>query len=255
MKKLTIIGYGNMAKAIACALKSTFALEIIGRDNDKITRFIADNALDSATIGKISNLRINVADKIIILCIKPHALESFHYYGKAHSVLSVMAGVEIARIRQVLDAGAYCRVMPNIASLVGAGISAIYAENPAIKNLANEIFSPLGECVFLDKESLINAAGAISGSGGAYLGVLAESLIDAGIREGLSLADSTTLANGLFKGFAKLLESQNPRDIKLATTSPGGTTAEALRVMESAGIRGIMLDAVRAAVEKSQKLS
>lgn len=255
MKQISIVGYGKMAKAIACGLNGKFRLEILGRDENKIQAFIDENSLQNATTTKMQQRTINVKDKIIILCIKPYAFSTFIYEGEAQSVFSVMAGVCIDTIRSNLKAKAYCRVMPNIASLLQTGMSAIYAENSAIKNLALEIFSPLGECVCLDKESLINSAGAISGSGTAYLGVIAESLIDAGVREGLSLEDSTTLTKGLFKGFARLFEVKNADEIRKETTSPGGTTAEALYAMELGGIRSIMLTAVRNANEKAQKLS
>ncbi|RAX55289.1 pyrroline-5-carboxylate reductase [Helicobacter sp. 16-1353] len=250
---ITIIGYGKMAKAIACGLNGKFELEIAGRDEYKIQDFIKENSLKNTSISHIES-QFNVKDKIIIMAIKPYALESFKYKDKAHSVFSLMAGISIAQLKNVIDSTSYCRVMPNIASLLGAGVSAIYAQDEESKKLAKEIFDTLGMSVFVDKEVLINSAGALSGSGPAYLGIIAEALIDAGVREGLSLDTSKQLVKGLFNGFSKLLAIKDPNEIKLDTTSPGGTTAEAIQILEARAIRGILMDAVHSANIKANNM-
>lgn len=254
MDTISIVGYGKMAKAIACGLNGKFRLEIIGRDKDKIEKFIQENNLLNTTSFNVQTT-IDIKDKIIILAIKPYALEYFKYENQSRVVFNIMAGVSIAKLKSVLDSRSYCRVMPNIASLVGAGLSIIYSNDIETKKLAKDIFDVLGSSVFVDKEEQINSAGAISGSGPAYLGLIAEALIDAGVREGLNFDLSTQLVNGLFDGFSKLLQIKMPNEIRYDTTSPGGTTIEGILELEKSAIRSAFINAVNAAHKKSKTLS
>ena len=253
MQTISIIGYGKMAKAIACALNNKFDLEIIGRDKEKIKNFIQENNLLNTTLLH-ANKTIEIDNKILILAIKPYALESFQYLGRSRAVFSVMAGVEIARLQNVLDSKAYCRVMPNVAAFIGASLNVIYSDNMEVKNLASDIFGTLGSSIFVDKEEQINSAGAISGCGPAYLGLVAEALIDAGIKEGLNIDISTKLVNGLFDGFSKLLQVKSPSEIRLDTTSPGGMTIEGILELENNATRATFIKAVSAAHKKAKNI-
>lgn len=256
MKQVTIIGYGKMAKAIVCGLNGNFALEIAGRNKDKIESFIKDNKLLNATTYHIdSTNEIDMESKDVILAIKPYALNNFTYKNKANIIYSIMAGITIRQLESSIKANEYCRIMPNVASLVKEGLSVIYAKNLEVQNAAKEIFSTLGKCVLVDKESLINPAGAISGSGTAYLGLIAEAMIDAGVKEGLSVESSKELVRGLFSGFARLFESSEANEIRLDTTSPGGTTIEAIAVMENRAVRGAIIEAISAANKKANSFS
>ncbi len=289
MQKITIIGYGKMAKAIAVGLNGTFELEIIGRNKAKMQGFVRENALKNASVVCVdsSNLSsesgaidgtIDIEGKSIILAIKPYALDSFRYTGKARAIYSIMAGISIERLKECTDAEHFIRVMPNVASLVGKGVSVIFVENatnnPSLRdsatpnrgNLQNStdsairaecesIFAPLGSCIFVEKESYINPAGAISGSGTAYLGLVAEAMIDAGVREGLSLEVSKELVRGLFSGFSALFTHEEAHTIRTDTTSPAGTTIEALAILENRGVRSAFMDAIHAANSKAKSIS
>lgn len=254
MQTISIIGYGKMAKAIACGLNGKFRLEIIGRDKEKIEDFIQTNSLLNTTSFH-SQKTIDIKDKILILAIKPYALEYFKYENQSRVVFNIMAGVSISRLQNVLNSKSYCRVMPNVASLVGSGLSVIYSDDMEVKRLASDIFDTLGSSIFVDKEEQINSAGAISGCGPAYLGLVAEALIDAGVREGLSLDISTKLVNGLFDGFSKLLQVKTPNEIRLDTTSPGGTTIDGIVELENSATRAAFINAVCAAHKKAKSLS
>lgn len=297
MQKITIIGYGKMAKAIAVGLNGTFELEIIGRNKAKMQGFVRENALKNASVVcvDLSDLSgesgaIDIEGKSIILAIKPYALDSFHYTGKARAIYSIMAGISIERLKKCADAEHFIRVMPNIASLVGKGVSVIFVENNSslrdshklpprhCENLRKQIrgnlqknvdsanqsdiitecesiFAPLGNCIFVEKESYINPAGAISGSGTAYLGLVAEAMIDAGVREGLSLEISKELVRGLFSGFSALFTHEEAHTIRYDTTSPAGTTIEALAILENRGVRSAFMDAIHAANSKAKSIS
>lgn len=287
MQKITIIGYGKMAKAIAVGLNGKFELEIVGRNRAKMEAFVRENALKNASVvcaesGESSerDFAIDLQGKSVILAIKPYALDSFRYRGKARAIYSIMAGISIERLKKYADAEHFIRVMPNVASLVGKGVSVIFAEshnsslrdsatlnrsNPQpstdsatqsdIINECESIFAPLGNCIFVEKESYINPAGAISGSGTAYLGLVAEAMIDAGVREGLSLEVSKELVRGLFSGFSALFAHTEAHTIRTDTTSPAGTTIEALAILENRGVRSAFMDAIHAANSKAKNIS
>ncbi len=285
MQTISIIGYGKMAKAIAVALNGKFALEIIGRNAEKMETFIRENALQNAKIVLCAeSSAIDIANKSVILAIKPYALDSFAYTGKARAIYSIMAGISIERLQKCVKAEVFVRVMPNIASLVGQGVSVIFVEtnNASLRDSATpnrgnlsksaessadstnqsdiiteceSIFAPLGKCVFVDKESYINPSSAISGSGTAYLGLIAEAMIDAGVREGLSIEVSKELVRGLFSGFSALFSVVEANTIRTDTTSPAGTTAEALAILENRGVRSAFMDAIHAANTKANNIT
>lgn len=261
MQKITIIGYGKMAKAIAVGLNGKFAFEIIGRNKAKMEAFVRENALKNTSVI-CAESAIDLNEKRVILAIKPYALDSFRYTGKAKAIYSIMAGISIERLKKSANAEHFIRVMPNVASLVGKGVSVIFAESSAdsanksdIINECKSIFAPLGSCIFVEKESYINPAGAISGSGTAYLGLVAEAMIDAGVREGLSLEVSKELVRGLFSGFSALFAHTEAHTIRTDTTSPAGTTIEALAILENRGVRSAFMDAIHAANNKAKNIS
>lgn len=261
MQKITIIGYGKMAKAIAVGLNGKFELEIIGRNKAKVEAFVRENALKNASVVCVESA-IDLNERRVILAIKPYALDSFRYKGRAKAIYSIMAGISIERLKKCANAEHFIRVMPNIASLVGKGVSVIFAESSAdsanqsdIINECKSIFAPLGSCIFVEKESYINPAGAISGSGTAYLGLVAEAMIDAGVREGLSLEVSKELVRGLFSGFSALFAHTEAHTIRTDTTSPAGTTIEALAILENRGVRSAFMDAIHAANNKAKNIS
>lgn len=269
MQKITIIGYGKMAKAIAVGLNGKFELEIIGRNKAKMQSFVRENALKNANVvcvesgeSSAGDLAIDLNEKCVILAIKPYALDSFRYKGRARAIYSIMAGISIERLKKSTNAEHFIRVMPNVASLVGKGVSVIFAESALdsanqsdIINECESIFTPLGSCIFVEKESYINPAGAISGSGTAYLGLVAEAMIDAGVREGLSLEVSKELVRGLFSGFSALFAHTEAHTIRTDTTSPAGTTIEALAILENRGVRSAFMDAIHAANNKAKNIS
>lgn len=268
MQKITIIGYGKMAKAIAVGLNGKFAFEIIGRNRSKMEAFVRENALKNASVvcadlgeSSTEDSAIDLQGKSIILAIKPYALDSFRYKGKARAIYSIMVGISIERLKKCANAEHFIRVMPNVASLVGKGVSVIFAESnsslrdSAIRAECESIFAPLGSCIFVEKESYINPAGAISGSGTAYLGLVAEAMIDAGVREGLSLEVSKELVRGLFSGFSALFAHTEAHTIRTDTTSPAGTTIEALAILENRGVRSAFMDAIHAANNKAKNIS
>lgn len=174
-------------------------------------------------------------------------------------VLSIAAGVPIATLEDALGPGtAVVRAMPNTPALVGAGAAAIAAGTEAGDDdldWAESVLGAVGGVVRVP-EKLLDAVTGLSGSGPAYVFLVAEALIDAGVLAGLPREVSVTLTTQTLLGAARLLAEtgETPEALRAAVTSPGGTTAAGLRALESAGVRAAFLDAVTAATARSREL-
>ncbi len=177
----------------------------------------------------------------------------------AGRVLSIMAGVPTARIQGWLDSDvAVVRAMPNTPALVGAGAAAIAAgptAGGADLDWAEGILGAVG-AVQRVPESALDAVTGLSGSGPAYVFLVAEALIEAGVLNGLPRSTASVLAIQTLVGSARLLaeSGDTPEELRAAVTSPGGTTAAGLRVLENHGVRSAFLEAVTAATERSRQL-
>jgi pyrroline-5-carboxylate reductase len=174
-------------------------------------------------------------------------------------VLSIAAGVPLARLEGALAAGtAVVRAMPNTPALVGAGASAVAGGSRATEAdvaWAEEVLGAVSTVVRVG-EHLLDAVTGLSGSGPAYVFLVAEALIDAGVAAGLPRDVSTALATQTMLGSARLLveSGDTPEALRAAVTSPGGTTAAGLRALEAAGVRSALIEAVLAATERSREL-
>jgi pyrroline-5-carboxylate reductase len=174
-------------------------------------------------------------------------------------VLSIAAGVTTATIEAATGARiAVVRAMPNTPALVGQGAAAIAAGStatPADLEWADTILGAVGQVVRVTEPQL-DAVTGLSGSGPAYLFLVAESLVEAGVLVGLARADAETLAFQTMLGAATMLRDtgDDPATLRAAVTSPGGTTAAGLRALEEAGVRAAFLSAVAAATERSRQL-
>ena len=174
-------------------------------------------------------------------------------------VLSIAAGVRTASLERWLGAGTrVVRAMPNTPALVGAGASAIAAGASATAGdmaWAADVLSSVGT-VEVTAESQLDAVTGLSGSGPAYVFLLAEALIAAGTANGLAPGTADALVRGTIRGAGELLARTDrpPAELRADVTSAGGTTAEGLRVLEGAGIREILAEAVAAATRRSVEL-
>ena len=174
-------------------------------------------------------------------------------------VVSLAVGLTTARLESALPAGTpVVRVMPNTPAQVGAGVSVISAGSAcddAQLDVVDEIMSAVGAVVRVP-ERLQDAAGAISGSGPAYVFLAIEALIEAGVHLGLPRATSADLAVQTFVGASRLAADtgDHPAVLRERVTSPGGTTAAALSVLEDRGVRAAFLAATRAARDRSAEI-
>ena len=173
-------------------------------------------------------------------------------------LLSVAAGVTLRAIDEATGGTVpVIRAMPNTPALVGKGAAAISGnENAGIEDLAwaEEILGAVGTVVRTE-EKLLDAVTGLSGSGPAYIFLVAEAMIDAGVMTGLSRTVSTDLAIQTLLGASTLLaEGKPPAELRADVTSPGGTTAAGLRELESHGLRAAFAAAIEAASRRSQEL-
>jgi pyrroline-5-carboxylate reductase len=197
-----------------------------------------------------------------VIAVKPGDVETAcAAVAKAgcHRVLSIAAGVPLARLEAAVGNGIpVVRAMPNTPALVGAGVAAIAAGETATEDdmaWAETILTAVGTVVRLP-EHLLDAVTGLSGSGPAYVFLVAEALTEAGVLAGLPRDVSATLAAHTLLGSARLLveTADTPEALRAMVTSPGGTTAAGLRALEAAGVRSAFLDAVVAATERSKEL-
>lgn len=178
--------------------------------------------------------------------------------GSVPRVLSIAAGITTAAIESAAPGVAVVRSMPNTPALVGAGASAIAAGSlagPDDLEWAAAILGAVGTVVTVP-EYLLDAVTGLSGSGPAYLFMVAEALIEGGVLNGLPRDVSAALTRQLFVGAARLLDTSGdtPEVLRAAVTSPGGTTAAGLRALEDHGLRAAMLSAVTSATERAHQL-
>jgi pyrroline-5-carboxylate reductase len=174
-------------------------------------------------------------------------------------VLSIAAGVSTSALQAAVPDGvAVIRAMPNTPSLVGAGAAAICGgptANESDLEWADDLLSAVGTVVRVP-ESSIDAVTGLSGSGPAYVFLIAEALIDAGVLAGLPRDTADRLARQTLLGAAQLLTAseEGPADLRAAVTSPGGTTAAGLAQLERHAVRAAVIDAVTAAAARSAEM-
>ena len=174
------------------------------------------------------------------------------------SVISIMAGIRLQELTTAFPERSVMRAMPNTPALVGAGMTALCG-SPAVtsaqRHAATAIFEAVGSVLWLP-ESQMDAVTALSGSGPGYIAVIAEALIDGGVRVGLARPVATQLAIQTLLGTATLMQQENlhPAVLKDRVTSPGGTTIAGINALEQGSLRATLMQAVWVAWQRSQEL-
>ena len=259
--RLAIVGGGNMGAALVGGLLDA------GAGNWSV----ADLAVVEVLASRAEQLRsmfpgVSVVDVVpgcvaAVIAVKPPdvaAACSAVAAAGATRLLSIAAGIPLAVLQAAAGSQvAVVRAMPNTPALVGQGAAAISGgatANESDMSWAESILGAVGTVVRVP-EAQLDAVTGLAGSGPAYLFLIAESLIAAGISAGLSEHDSEALVTQLFVGSAALLhERGEPAELRRMVTSPGGTTAAGLRVLEERGVREAFIAAVTAAKARSIEL-
>lgn len=203
----------------------------------------------------------------LVLAVKPQAaasvLPAYAALARSAVVLSVMAGTSLAAIARALaHPPRVARAMPNLPASIGAGVTGIFAPptvDARARDMVDRLMSAAGETVWVDSEQAIDFVTAISGSGPAYYFLLTEALAEAALALGLGKDAALRLARATATGAGALLAS-DPRsaaEMRKAVTSPGGTTAAALGVLDgdSRALRALVRAATEAAARRAGELT
>ena len=263
--ELIILGGGQMGGALAEGLVRAHwcapeALLVIEPARER--REVLAERLGGASLAPELALEHLGAATGVVLCVKPDYAENTARLAGACGatrLLSVVAGLSTSRLEAVMaQPVSVVRAMPNTPVLVGRGASAIAGGahvTSADLEWAESILSAVGSVVRVTERNL-DAVTGLSGPMPAYLYLVVEALIEAGVHQGLSREVSRQLVVDSFAGSAELLarSGQSPEELRYQVTSPGGTTAAGLRVLEGRGVRAAFLEAVAAAAERSRQL-
>lgn len=267
-KKIGIIGAGNMGRAIIGGIINSNLINIgniLVYDNNKNS---VDLLAQKYNINNNSTIIDVIKSDIIILAVKPNVIYDVIDEIKEHVenkvIVSIAAGQSIKKLENAFGTDKIClvRVMPNTPALVGEGMSAISvnkqmqrAENKDKLSEIIQIFETLGKAEIV-AEKLMDAVTGISGSSPAYIFMFIEAMADAAVLAGMPRNQAYTFASQAVLGSAKMvLETGNhPGDLKDMVCSPGGTTIEAVKVLEDNGFRGTIINAVSACIDKSKNM-
>jgi len=265
MKKIGIIGMGNMGEAILKALLKNGAQKtsiLCAETKSARASFIVK------TYGmKCYENHEEVVKKTdyLILAVKPqdskNVLQAIApLFTEKKVLISIMAGITTSNILSIAGkAVKVVRIMPNICVKVGEGAMGLTSNKmvggddiEAIKTM----FSPMGKTVEVGEE-LMDAITALGGSGPAFVLLFLEAMIDAGVKLGIPRDKSTVISSQVMKGTIKMLESESlhPTLMREMITSPGGTTIAGLAAMEQGAFRGTVIRAIEEACKRSKELS
>ena len=267
INRIGIVGGGNMAAALAGGLRAggfdPACITVTDRMPAQLDRLRERFAVNTST----DNLLAVKGADLVILAVKPQDLNDVAKQlaavvtAQQPLVLSVAAGLRIEAIRRGL-AGfeRIVRAMPNRPALLGKGVTALYAPpaiDAAARSAVEGVAHAIGNVVWLEREEQMDAVTAVSGSGPAYFFLLIELLEQAATDQGLPADIARTLAVETAYGAGCMARETgaDPAALRAEVTSPGGTTAAALAVLENADLRGIFRRAVAAACRRAAELA
>jgi pyrroline-5-carboxylate reductase len=265
-RKVAIVGGGKIGESLLAGLISSGWREprdvvVTGRREERVRELEERYGVH----GTLSNAEAVSGASLVVVAVKPQDFDVLlgeigGLLTPEQTVLSVAAAIPTAQIESRIAAGVpVVRAMPNAAALVHEGMAGVCAGAHAADEhlaLAEEVLTHLG-AVARVPERYMDAVTAVSGSGPAYFALLAEAMIEAGILLGLGRETSTQLVVQTMLGTARLLRDEkiHPVELREAVTSPGGTTIQAIRELEQAGVRAAFLNAIQAAMERSRELA
>lgn len=263
-KKIAFIGPGVMAEAmITGLLRQQLAkpenLTAAGPREERLKEFEERYGIRSTT----DNASAASHADVVVLSVKPQRLSEVMKAIKGIRaealVLSIIAGANIKKISTGLKHKSVVRSMPNTPGQIGEGIT-VWTSSKEVteeqQEMARAILGALGEEVFVEDESYLDMATALSGSGPSYVFLFTEALIDAGVHMGFPRRIAEQLVLQTIKGSASFYEQagRHPATLRNQVTSPGGTSAEALYYLEKAGFRTAISRAIWAAYQRSLEL-
>jgi pyrroline-5-carboxylate reductase len=258
--KLGFVGAGNMAAGLARGWVAAQgepgapeSMAFADADHDK-ARALAEEVGGEAVEG---NLAVADNSDLVILAVKPNVLDEVapDLVQAGTPVLSILAGTPLKTLHEALSGIDLIRVMPNLGAQLRQGVLCVAfpeGADEARRRRMSELLGLVGEVIELD-EGLIDAATAIMGCSPGYLALMAEVLVEAGVREGLTEDQTTRMVSKAMSATGGLLELHEPGALKRAVASPGGMTEAGLNALEERRIREILLAAVDASLDRVRK--
>lgn len=262
--KISFIGGGMMGEAIIKSLlakKVAKPADITASDVSQVRRDILKKNYGVKAVT--SNKEAVKGAEVVVLAVKPQELGKVLGELKGLSpqqlVLSIVAGATLETLHEGLGHSRLVRAMPNMPAQIGEGMTVWTATtevNQKQKDMAQSILAALGKEIYVSGEKYIDMATALSGSGPAYVFLIIEALVDAGVHIGMPRDMAEKLVVQTVLGSARAVEvmGKHPAQLKNMVTSPGGTTTEGLLQLETGGLRSLLLKAVIAAYNKAKSL-
>ena len=263
--KILIIGAGNMGRVYA---ESFINAQILDYDNLMIleqnpTAVQIMKREGYANSFSFPDSFITEAD-LVILAVKPQDASDLYssiqpFMKKDQLVLSIMAGVSVASIREGLGTEKIIRAMPNMPARVSMGITVFYASSEVNRMelfLVQNVLNSTGKSIYVENEDLINSATALSGSGPAFIWYYMDCMIQAGASMGFSEAEAKLLVQQSFLGSIHMIirSNLNCRELIDRVASRGGTTEAALEVFENKDLDGLIREGLEAAASRAHEL-
>lgn len=255
MAVLQVIGGGRMGTALLGGLAGAWAP--VGQ----LAVIEPSTTARSAIAEFLPNVQIRdvpLAGVDAVIAVKPHLVETvLSELRDVERVLSIAAGITTVAMEAACPGARVVRSMPNTPSLVGVGASAVAPGATATDDdveWATGILRAVG-AVEVVTEAMLDAVTGLSGSGPAYVFLVAEAMIDGGVAAGLPRAVATTLAIQTLRGAGQMLAGdESPAELRAAVVTPAGTTAAGLGVLEQRAVRSALIDAIAAARDRSAEL-
>lgn len=262
-RSIAFVGGGNMASALIGGLRrqgmagqQIRVVEPLAEQRERLKSQWGVQALERAGAELAGS-------ELVVWAVKPQmfaqAAEQAGPHTRSALQLSVAAGIGSDTLKRWLSSERIVRAMPNTPALIGRGITGLYARpavSPAERETIAAVIKPTGPCLWLEREDLLDAVTALSGSGPAYVFYFLEAMIEAGERMGLSPEQSRQLALATFGGAAALAtdSSEPPAVLRERVTSKGGTTYAALSAMQAADMKAQFIAAIEAAQARAHEL-
>jgi pyrroline-5-carboxylate reductase len=258
---IVFIGTGVMGEALLSGMRQKLephvSISIVERDTERAERIVREYGVTRTSLAEALE-----KPATIIIAVKPQHIDellpALSATPPGSLVISIVAGVATRRFTSVMTDVECIRAMPNTPARIHRGINGVCTDQVALSTgeWAAHLLGCVGEVVHIP-ESAMDALTAVSGSGPAYVFLLAEAMMRGATELGLSQEDARKLVVNTMLGSAQLLadSSDDPAELRRQVTSPGGTTQAAIEVLDDHGFVEVMVEAMRAARDRSMELS
>jgi pyrroline-5-carboxylate reductase len=246
--KLLLIGAGNMGGAMLQGLHVK-EITVVEQNENRANELRAS----FPRISVVNNVP-SLEGYVVILAIKPQSFPLLKTQGTAEGVISIMAGVTLAQLREGISAKHYIRSMPNMAALVRKAATSLCGD-AALKETALEVLGTIGSCFWLESEKELDIAMGLAGCAPAWVALVAEALSDGAVNLGLKRELTFPMIAALFEGVGEVLKTEHPALLKDKVMSPAGTTVAGYMKLEEGKVRDSFIKAMEASYERAKEFS